>query len=142
MTTSARPGYGSRLLMSSDNSHWTPVAQLKSFIPQGSRQTIVDRTNVMTPDNFTRPLPVRVDSGEIDLAGVLDPTNTGILQLGTAHATLAVYFFQAVLTDGTTYTFQAMVSEYVPFTVTYNKFLGFSAKLRVTGAITGPAGAA
>ena len=140
--TNARPGYGSKLFMSSDNVHFVPVAQLKSFVPQGSRQTVVDQTNVLTPDNFSRPLAVRVDSGDIDLAGVLDPANTQILQLGTAHAALALYFFKVVLPDGSEYDFQGLVIEYVPFSVTYNKFIGFSAKVRVSGALTGPAGAA
>jgi len=140
--TNARPGYGSKFFMSSDNVHFTPVAQLKSFIPQGSRQTVVDQTNVLTPDNFSRPLAVHIDSGDIDLVGILDPANTEILQLGTAHASLALYYFQIVLTDGTEYTFQGLVIEYVPFTVTYNKAMGFSAKIRISGALTGPAGTA
>lgn len=140
--TRAWLGYGTTLLMSPDNVDWTLVAQLKTIAPQGSRQTTVDRTNVLTPDNFMRTMPVRIDSGDLHLVGVLDPSNTGILQLGTAHATLAVYYFQAVLPDGTTYTFQAMVAEYVPFNVAYNKAISFSAKLRVTGGMNGPAGAA
>lgn len=138
--TRANPGYGSKLFMSADNVHWTPVAQLKSITSQGSKQTVVDQTNVLTPDNFTRPLPVRVDSGELELAGVLDPQNTGITQLGTAHAALAIYYFQLQLTDGTTYTFQGLVSEYVPFTVAVAKAMGFTAKIRVSGAYNGPAG--
>lgn len=133
-------GRGSRIFMSVDGVKWKPVAQLKKFLPQGSKQTIVDQTNVLTPDNFSRPLAARVDSGDIELSGVLDPQNTDILQLGTAHASLAAYFFKVVLTDGTEYDFQALVSEYVPFGVEYNKYIGFSAKLRVTGALTGPAG--
>lgn len=138
--THANPGYGSKFFMSADNVNFTPIAQLKSFAPQGSKQTIVDQTNILTPDNFMRPLAVRVDSGDIDLEGVLDPANTGILQLGTAHASLNLYYFKAVLTDGTEYDFQGLVSDYVPFKVTYNKYIAFSAKIRVSGALTGPAG--
>ena len=140
--TNARPGYGSKFFMSSDNVHFAPVAQLKNFVPQGSKQTIVDQTNVLTPDNFTRPMAVRIDSGDIDLTGILDASNTGILQLGIAHASLALYYFQIVLTDGTQYTFQGLVSEYVPFDVTYNKAIGFRARIRISGGLTGPAGAA
>jgi hypothetical protein len=140
--TNAKPGYGSKFFMSSDNVHFAPIAQLQRFVPTGSRQTIVDQTNVLTVDNFSRPIAVRVDSGDIDLSGVLDPANNGVLQLGTAHASLALYFFKVVLTDGTEYDFQGLVSEYVPFTVAHNKALGFSAKIRVSGALTGPAGSA
>lgn len=140
--TNARPGYGSKFFMSSDDVTFTPVAQLKSFVSRGSRQSIVDQTNVLTPDNFSRPLAVRIDSGEIELVGVLDPANTGILQLGMAHASLALYYFQIVLSDGTEYSFQGLVSEYVPFDVTYNKAIAFRAKIRISGALTGPAGVA
>jgi hypothetical protein len=142
--TNARPGYGSKLFMSSTGAvgSFTPVAQLKSFIPTGSRQTLADQTNVLTPDNFTRPMAVRIDAGDIDLAGVLDPQNTQILQLGTAHASLALYFFKIVLTDGTEYDFQGLVIGYVPFSVTYDKAITFSSKIRVSGGLTGPAGIA
>ena len=126
--------------MSGDNVRFTPVAQLKSFIPQGSKQTIVDQTNILTPDDFTRPLAVRVDSGELELVGILDPKNTGVLQLGTAHVTLAISYFKAVLSDGTEYDFQGLVSEYIPFSVAYNKAIGFSARIRISGALSGPAG--
>lgn len=136
----AQPGYGSKLFMSASGAGFVPIAQLKSFIPDGSKQVIVDQTNVSTPDNFSRPLAVRIDSGEIALDGVLDPANTGILQLGTAHASLALYYFMAVLTDGTQYTFQGLVSEYVPFKVSYSKAITFSGKIRVSGALAGPAG--
>lgn len=140
--TWAIPGRGTRLFMSADAKNYVGVAQLKSIVPTGSRQTHVDQTNVSTPDNFTRPLAVRVDSGEIDVQGVLDPQNTDILQLGTAHASLAIYFCRLVLSDGTEYDFQAFVAEYVPFTVQHNKAIAFSAKLRISGSFTGPAGVA
>jgi hypothetical protein len=140
MTTSANPGYGSKLFMSADNVHFSPVAQLRSIAPQGSRQTTADQTNILTVDNFSRPIAVRVDSGDIALEGVLDPDSINILQLGTAHASLALYYFQLVLPDGTQYSFQGLVIEYVPFTIAVAKAIGFTAKIRVSGAYTGPAG--
>lgn len=135
-------GIGSKVFMSADGAKWQPVAQLKSCMPTGSKQTIVDQTNLLTPDVFSRQLAVRIDSGEIEMDGVLDPTNSDILQLGTAHASLAVYFFRIVLVEGTEWRFQALVSEFVPFTLKYSKYISFSAKLRVSGALNGPAGAA
>jgi len=142
--TIAKAGAGSKFFMSSSNANgsFVPVAQLKTFAHQGSKQTIVDQTNISTPDNFSRPLAVRIDSGEINLDGVLDPANTSILQLGTAHASMALYYFLAVLSDGTQYTFQGLVSEYAAFSVSYSKAMLFSAKIRISGALTGPAGAA
>lgn len=142
MTTTAYPGYGSSLASSPNGSAYTTIAQLKKFAPVGSKQTMVDQTNITTPLPFTQPYAARVDSGEFELSGVLNPSEATALNLGTLHAGLTLAYFQVTLTDGSVYTFQAFVSEYVPFDVTYNKMIGFSAKLRVQGAITGPAGAA
>lgn len=141
--TRAIAGAGTKLNMSATLSGpYVPVAQLKTIKPKGSRQTVVDQTNLLTPDNFDRWLATRVSSGQVELMGVLDPTNTSILQLGTAHASLALYFFQLVLSDGTQYSFAGLVSEYVPFDVSHAKAVAFSAVITISGSMTGPAGAA
>jgi hypothetical protein len=140
VTTLTSPSLGSKFLASTDNVHFWAIAQLQRFVPSGSKQTIVDQTNILTPDNFTRSLAVRVDSGEIDMVGILDPQNPNILQLGQLHANLTLAFFKIVLTDGTTYTFQGFVAEYVPFSVDHKKALGFTCKVRVSGAYSGPLG--
>lgn len=143
MTTRAYPGYGSKFFLSTDNVTFTPVAQLQRFAPSTvSKQTMADRTNVLTTDNFTRTAAVKVDSGDIEMVGILDPMNGGILQLGAAHGGLTLLFCKVVLTDGTLYTFQGYVSEYSPFSVSYNKAMLFSAKIRVSGGLTGPGGSA
>jgi hypothetical protein len=143
MTTNAYVGFGTELnLGTAVGGPFTKVAQLKNITPEGSKAQMVDRTNVLTPDNGTRTLPVRIDTGELDIVGVLDPANTSILQLGTLHASLTPVFAQLVLPGGTEYTFQCFVSQYVPWTIPYNKALGFTARLRVNGLLTGPAGAA
>lgn len=142
MATHAQPGYGSKFFLSTDDVTFTPVAQLQRFAPSGSKSTTVDRTNILTPDNFDRPLPVRVSSGEIELVGILDPMNTSILQLGQLHANFTLAYCKIVLSDGTQYSFAGYVTAYVPFTVAYNKAIGFSAKIRVSGGLTGPSGLA
>lgn len=133
MATISHPGYGSKLELSTDNVTFVKVAQLQRFSPSGSRQTMTDQTNISTPDNFTRPLAVRVDSGDLDMTGVLDPSNTGITQLGTFHTNMTLVYARVTLSDGTPYTFQCYVSEYVPFTVQFDKAIGFTAKLRISG---------
>lgn len=86
---------------------------------------------------------MQIDGGQIDIAGVLDPANGSQLELGTLHANLTLGTWRILLSDGiTVYQFNAYVAEYVPFTVQLSKALGFSAKLTVVGAMTGPAGAA
>jgi len=140
--TPSYPGYGSKLSLSANGVTYTEVAQLQRFAPTGSRQTLVEQTNVLTPDNFARQLATRVDSGELEMAGILNPSNAGILQLGTFHASLALAYCMVTLSDGSVYTFQGYVSEYVPFIVAHDKALAFTGKIRVNGAFTGPGGAA
>lgn len=143
MTTKAYPGYGAKLQTTTDGTDYFSIAQLQKILPSGSKQTTTDQTNLLTPDNFERPLAVLIDGGQIDIAGVLDPQNGSQLSLGTLHANLTLASWKLLLSDGvTTYSFNAYVSEYVPFTVQLSKALGFSAKLTVVGAMTGPAGAA
>ena len=140
MTTKAYLGLGSSIAYSSDGVTFYRIAQLQRIEPQGSKMTTSEQTNVSTPDNFTRHFGTRVDSGEIDLAGVLDPENGSVIGLGSLHANLTLATFRITLTDGSPYTFQALVLEFVPFTIMNNKALAFKAKLKISGGITGPAG--
>lgn len=143
MTSTAFPGYGSKLSYSIDGTHYTTVAQLRKVMPQGSKQTIVDQTNILTAGNSAAPLASRFDSGEISLEGVLSPGDGSQLQLGAMHAGLTLVYWKLLLADGiATWSFQGFLSEFVPFTVDVAKAMGFTAKIRVWGVLTGPAGAA
>lgn len=142
MPTIAKLGAGSALQYSLDNTTFTKVAQLRKFAPAGSKQTMVDQTNILTPVPFTAPLAVRVDSGELDLDGILDPANGSQLALGQLHANLTLAWWKVILSDGTPWTFQALVSEFLPFQVDVGKAITFTAKLRISGGLTGPLGSA
>jgi hypothetical protein len=142
MTTTAIPGYGSKLSCSLDGSTYTAVAQLRKITPQGSKQTVVDQTNILTPGNGAAPLAARFDSGEINLEGVLAPADGSQIELGTVHANLTLAWWKLLLSDGiTVWTWRGFLSEFVPFTIEVAKAMGFTAKIRVQGALTGPAGA-
>jgi len=132
-------GRGSQLRASITNVY-TAIAQLTDFGPSGSKQAFVDQTSLTSPGPFTVPLAVQVDSGDFELEGVCNPSDPMGLQLGVWHGSLALVNWQVQLTDGSIYSFQAYVSELVPFTVKINKCLRFSAKLRIPGGIQGPAG--
>jgi hypothetical protein len=137
--TTAYLGYGSKLFQSVDGVTFVVTAQLKKFAPAGSKQTIVDQTNLRSPGPFTQPFPAQVDTGEIELEGVYagDSTQATLAQL---HGQMALGYFKGVLSDGTTWAFSAYVSEFKPWEVTYNKAIVFSGKLRVVGGITPPSG--
>jgi hypothetical protein len=134
-------GRGTQLLWSLDNINFTPVAQLQQFEPTGSKQTLVDQTNLSTPGNFTVYQAVQADGGEIDFAGLLNPGDYTYLTLGQLHGNLVAAFWQARLVDGSVFSFQAFVSEFKPFTVKWNKLYTFSGKLRLTGGFQSPLGA-
>lgn len=133
-------GRGSQLLASIDAVNFTPVAQLTRFEPSGSKQNFVDQTSLTSPGVFMQPLPVQVDSGEFTLEGLANPTNLMLLQLGVWHGSLTLVYWQVRLPDGSTYSFQAYVSEFAPFKVQLGKYIRFSAKLRITGGIEAPVG--
>lgn len=141
--TIAIAGFGSKLSLTQDGTDYTTVAQLQRITPAGSKQQMVDRTNILTPDNFTRRLPVRVECDELDLAGVLSPQDGSQLLLGSLHASLQVVAWKLLLADGMTYyTFSGSVSEFVPWQIVYNKFVPFKAKLALIGGMSGPQGLA
>ena len=142
MPTTAIVGFGCTLSCSTDDVTFTPIAQLQRIKPSGSKQTLVDQTNVLTADPGALPLAVRVDSGDVEISGVLNPSNSSQLKLGQLHAQKTLAWWKVLLSDGVTvWSFQAFVSDFTPFDVTYNKFVPFTAKLRISGALNGPLGA-
>jgi hypothetical protein len=132
-------GYGSKLYYSLDGITYAIIAQLTKFAPAGSKQTMADQTNLRSTGPFTQPYAVQVDTGEISIEGIYsgDATQSALAQL---HGQTELGYFKAVLTDSTTWLFQAFVSEYKPWDVTYNKAIAFSGKLRVAGGMTPPSG--
>jgi hypothetical protein len=143
MPTLAIPSVGGDLSYSTDGVHYTTVAQVRKLTPQGSKQVIVDQTNLLTAGNGDAPLAARYASGEISLDGVLSPENSSQLAMGTLHAALTLVDWKLTLSDGVTvWTWQGFLSEFVPWVLDFAKAVAFSAKIRVFGALTGPAGTA
>jgi hypothetical protein len=142
--TIAIPGYGSKLQLQ-NGSAWLTIAQLRKMSPSGdgSKQNMLDQTNILTAGNGCAPIPGRVDAGEYDIEGVVIPTNSSQLELGTLHYAGTLAQWQLLLSDGvTTWTFLAYVSTYKPFDIPAgDKAVIFAARLRVSGTQTGPAGA-
>src|SRR5580692_6948192 len=110
-------GRGAQLLYSLTGSGYVPLAQLRQFEPAGSKQTLIDQTNTRSPDSFVHPLPVQVDSGEIDFSGALNPEDPTYLALTEFHNDMTLVYWQVILPDGSSSTFQAYVSQFKPFGV-------------------------
>lgn len=134
-------GRGTQLLYSLDNFNFTPVPQIQQFEPTGSKQTMVDQTNLSTPGYFTQPQAVQVDAGEIDFAGILNPQDPVYLALGTFHGANTLLYWRARLTDGSVFSFQAFVSEFQAFSAKWNKLYTWKGKLRIVGGLESPASA-
>jgi hypothetical protein len=132
----AYAGRGTLLLYSADNVTYTSLGQMQQFEHDGSKQTLVDQTNIGTVDNFTRAIAVRVDAGEIDLTGVLDPQNPTYLAVQQFHVGNTLVYWRVRLVDGSTFTFQAFVSEFKAFSAKVNKIYMWSGKLRLSGGLT------
>lgn len=130
-------GRGTVLSYSLDGQTWVALPQLQQFEPSGSKQTMVDQTNLQTQGNFTQPQAVQVDAGEVSFSGVYGGQIQQLL-LGQYHGSMTLLYWQAQLVDGTFYTFQAFVSEFKPYSVKWNKTYGFSGKLRIVGGMESP----
>jgi hypothetical protein len=133
-------GRGTVLSYSLDSITWIPVPQIQQFEPSGAKQTMIDQTNLSTPGVFTQPLAVQVDGGDINLTGIYSGA-LAQLNLGQYNAGLTLLYWQALLVDGSFYTFQAFVSEFKPFSAKWNKLYTWSAKLRLVGGMQSPLGA-
>jgi hypothetical protein len=128
-------GRGTQLLWSTDGVTYLPMPQLDSFDAAGSKQIMVDQTNLATVGNYTTPRAVQIDAGEFDFSGVLNPEDPWQQNLQNFHANLTLAWWQVVLLDGSTFNFQAYVSEYRQFQIRVTKRIRFSGKLRVVGGL-------
>jgi hypothetical protein len=143
MPTTAIPSVGSKLSFSTDNVHFTQVAQIRKFQGPQSKQVIVDQTNILTAGNGDAPLAVRYSSGEAQMDGVVSPQDSSQLTLGQLHANLTLGYWQLIESDGVTmWSWQGYVSEFKPFDLDVMRAITFTAKIRIYGALTGPLGTA
>jgi len=139
--STAIPSIGSKLSLSLDNVHFTPVAQLRKFQGPQSKQKIADQTNILTDPGGDAPLPVRVSAGEAQMDGVVSPQDSSQLTLGQLHAQRTMVYWQLLYSDGVTmWKFQGSVSEYKPFDLDVTKAVVFTAKIRISGPLIGPFG--
>jgi hypothetical protein len=129
-------GRGSQLLYSANGVDFTPLGQMQQFEHSGSKATVVDQTNILSPNNATQALAVRVDHGEIDISALLNPQNVTYLALQQFHIANTLVNWRVRLLDGSSFTFQAFVSEFKAFGVKVMKLDVWSAKLRLSGPIT------
>jgi predicted secreted protein len=138
-TTVAYPGYGSTLQYGgTSGGSYTTLGQLKKFAFNGLKADFDEITNLNSPTIYKEWLKTTVDGSDVTFDGVLNPTDTItqtlLTNIGTAGST-ALDYWKITTTDGTTFTFQAYVSEFKT-QVEYNKAITFSGSLKIVGAVT------
>lgn len=139
MTTTASPGYGSKLANGGvSGGAYTNVAQLKKFTFSGLGADFDEITNLDSPTIFKEWMKTTVDGKDCSFDGVLnttDPTMQNLLTNLATSGSAALNFWRITLTTGSTLIFQAYVSEFATG-AEYNKALTFSGKLKIVGNIT------
>jgi tail tube protein len=144
-TTVAYPGFGSHLQSGGTaGTSFTNVAQLKNVKFSGLKADFDDITNLDSPTGgaglavFKEYLKTMVDGDTVTFDGVhnpADPTTQALLANLQTAGQSALFFWQIVLTNGSTLKFQGYVSDYKE-NVEYNKAITFSGAIKIVGPIT------
>jgi hypothetical protein len=139
MTTTAYPGYGSKLASGGTaGTTYTNVAQLKKCSFSGLKAEFDDITNLDSPSLFKEWMKTVVDGDTVTFDGVMnpaDPTTQALLTNLAASGANSLYYWKITLTNGSTLVFQGYVQE-MKFNVEYNKAITFSGGIKVVGNIT------
>jgi hypothetical protein len=135
MSTVAYPGYGSKLEIS--GSPKVRVAQIRKFNFPGLKADFEEISNLDSPSVFKEYMKLMIDGGDMPFDGVLDPGNASVASLWTSLQTAgsaALETFIVTLTDGSTLTFDAYVSQF-SLGAEYNKVIAFTASLKIVGNV-------
>ena len=139
MTTVAVQGIGSILGVGNGASPevFTKVSQLKS-IKFGGFTVEFDEITNLDSVLYKEWMKTLIDAKEISMEGIFKPTDASqqsfVANIQTAGSA-ALKNYQVLTPDGTKFNFAAYASDFVPG-IEYNKAIAFSAKLKITGAVT------
>ena len=119
---------------------FTPVGELKTLNQSGRQVSTEDVTNLQS--SAKEFIPTLVDSGTWDLSGNRIGGDAGQMAMEAAFSGLTILPFKIQLpktaaqaTAGDTFSFNALVQE-VNYSVSVDKAVTFTGKLKVSGAIT------
>jgi predicted secreted protein len=121
---------------------YTRVAELKSVDFSGSKNDLEDVTNFDSAGRFKQYIATLADAGDCSINGNYIASDVGQSAFRGAFSSAAVLSYEIVLplqagqtVVGETWVFLGILSE-LDNHVQYDKVLGFSAKVKVTGPIT------
>ena len=123
---------------------FTPVGEVKTFSQSGRQVSTEDVTNMQSSaKEFIPPL---VDSGTWDIRGNRIGADAGPIAMEAAVSGLTLVPFKIQLpktsnqtTTGDTFAFNALIQE-LDYSISVDKAVTFTAKLKVSGLITETAG--
>jgi|SRR5580698_2097459 hypothetical protein len=139
MSSTGYQGRGSFLefeTLDSSPGSFVRVAQLQKFSFGGLKVATDKITNLDSPDAFEEIIATIIDPGDVSFDGILNPETTDQADMLTLLQNRTKTGWKIVLTDGTYYTFEAYLTEFVPANVDYSKAITFSGKLTITGAVS------
>ena len=119
---------------------WTPVAELKQINQSGRQVATEDITNFAS--SAKEFIPTLLDAGTWDLAGSRISGDAGQVAMEAAFQGLTLQMFQIVLpkaggetSTGDKFAFAALIQD-LNYSITVEKAVTFTAKLKVSGNIT------
>ena len=119
----------------------TAIGQLKSAKRSGSKTKILTITNTDSPGCYDEYLPTTITAGDIDFSGIFAPDDTSQILLQSLQDARSLNAFKLALpTSGSPavaaghWAFNAYVTE-LASDVEFDKEVGFSGKLTITGTV-------
>lgn len=142
--TKSQAGIGLGSILSIGSAGATPtfttVGEIKTINQSGRQVSTEDTTNLQS--SAKEFIPTLVDSGTWDISGNRIGTDVGQIAMEAAFSSLALLPFTIQLpkqgsqtTKGDLFTFNALVQE-ANYSVAVDKAVTFTAKLKVSGAMT------
>lgn len=138
MSTVAVQGIGAQLNVGGNTSPvtYSKIAQLKT-IKFGGFTVDFDEITNLDSGLYKEWMKTLVDAKELSADGVWKPSDSsqqGLITNINTSGQSALEYWQVLTPDGTSFLFQAYVSDYVPG-IEYNKAITFSLKLKITGPV-------
>ena len=140
-------GLGTTLMIGSGGTSetFTLVGEVKTISQSGRQVSTEDVTNMQS--SAKEFIPTLVESGTWDISGNRVGSDLGQVAMETAFSSLVIHDFKVVLplangqtTSGDTFAFTALVQD-LNYSVSVDKAVTFTAKLKVSGTIALTAGA-
>ena len=129
-------GKGTVLKFTPANGETVTVGRLTKVGEIAPQAEELDVTTLDSEGGYREYMQGMRTAGTIEISGFLDGENAGQTAVRKAFDSGDVGAFQVLFTDGSQAQFSAFVKQYAVGAAEINGAIGFSAVLRITGAVT------